>query len=136
MKGGATDQSAAALLARLAPRLQPGAFVFASLADPALAARAAPRAIATMREDEGLSVILPLDAATALGIAPAAPMRLITLGVDSALDAVGLTAAVSTALAAAGIPCNMVAGFHHDHIFLPEDRAEAAMAVLHALQHP
>lgn len=134
MTAAASDQSAAALVARLSPRLRPGAFVFASIADPEQAARATPRAIATMREDEGLSVILPLDEAAALGIDPAAPMRLITLGVDSALDAVGLTAAVSTALAAAGIPCNMVAGFHHDHIFLPEAQAEPAMAVLRALQ--
>lgn len=128
------DQSAAALVARLTPRLRPGSFVFASIADPARAARAAARAIATMREDEGLSVILPLAEAAALGLPTVQRMRLITLGVQSSLDAVGLTAAVSAALAAEGIPCNMVAGFHHDHIFIPEATSDAAMTVLRRLQ--
>jgi uncharacterized protein len=57
----------------------------------------------------------------------------ITLRVHSALDAVGLTAAVATALAAAGLSCNVVAGYHHDHLFLPYDHAETAMRVLHDL---
>lgn len=134
MTAGGADQSAQALVARLTPRLRPGSFVFASIADPALATRATPRAIATMREDEGLSVILPLAEAAALGLPSAQRMRLITLGVHSALDAVGLTAAVSAALAAEGIPCNVVAGFHHDHIFIPEGTSDAAMTVLRALQ--
>lgn len=134
MTAGPGDQTARGLVARLTPRLRPGSFVFASLSDPALATRASARAIATMREDEGLSVILPLAEAAALGIDRGNRMRLITLGVHSALDAVGLTAAVSAALAAEGIPCNVVAGFHHDHIFIPEGTSDAAMTVLRALQ--
>lgn len=134
MTGPGGDQSAAGLVARLSPRLRPGSFVFASVTDAALAARATPRAIATMREDEGLSVILPLAEAAALGLPTAQRMRLVTLGVHSALDAVGLTAAVATALAAEGIPCNVVAGFHHDHIFIPEGTSDAAMVVLRGLQ--
>ena len=51
----------------------------------------------------------------------------------SALDAVGLTAAVSTALADAGISCNVLAGFHHDHLVVPADRATDALALLSAL---
>ena len=47
----------------------------------------------------------------------------ITLGVESPLTAVGLTAAVSTALAEAGIACNVVAAMRHDHVFVPFDRA-------------
>jgi hypothetical protein len=50
--------------------------------------------------------------------------------VHSALDGTGLTAAVSAALAAAGIPCNMVAAFHHDHVFVPAAMAARALAVL------
>ena len=51
----------------------------------------------------------------------------------SALDAVGLTAVVAAALADDGIPANVVAGFHHDHVFVPVDRGRAAMLVLAAL---
>jgi hypothetical protein len=47
-------------------------------------------------------------------------MACLTLRVHSALDGVGLTAAVASALAEIGIPCNMVAAFHHDHAFVPE----------------
>jgi hypothetical protein len=60
-------------------------------------------------------------------------MRRITLRVHSALDGVGLTAAFSSELAAAGISCNVVAGYHHDHIFVPDADADRAMAALHAL---
>jgi hypothetical protein len=58
---------------------------------------------------------------------------MITLQVHSALDAVGLTAAVSSALADAGIACNVVAGYHHDHLFVPYERGEEAVAILTAL---
>ncbi|QOF70735.1 ACT domain-containing protein [Aminobacter sp. SR38] len=60
-------------------------------------------------------------------------MRRITLNVYSALDGVGLTAAVATALARHAIPCNMVAAYHHDHAFVPAARAEAALASLEEL---
>ena len=60
-------------------------------------------------------------------------MRRITLRVHSALDGVGLTAAVATALAGHGIACNMVAAFHHDHVFVPAARAEEALAILKTL---
>ena len=51
----------------------------------------------------------------------------------TALDAVGLTAAVATALAEHGIPANVIAGFYHDHLLVPEDRADDAVAVLRGL---
>jgi hypothetical protein len=53
--------------------------------------------------------------------------------VNCALDGVGLTAAVASALAGEGIPCNVVAAFHRDHIFVPSEAAERALAVLKAL---
>ncbi|MEY9903549.1 hypothetical protein ABIA44_007723 [Bradyrhizobium sp. USDA 329] len=58
------------------------------------------------------------------------PSRLITLTVHSALDAVGLLAAITARLAEAGISVNAVSAFHHDHLFVPADRADEAMAVL------
>jgi hypothetical protein len=54
----------------------------------------------------------------------------ITLGVESSLDAVGMMAAVSAALAARGISCNPVSAFLHDHVFVPWDRREDALAAL------
>ncbi len=57
----------------------------------------------------------------------------ITLTVHSSLEAVGLTAAVANTLASAGIACNVLAGFHHDHLLVPIDRVDDAMAALSRL---
>ncbi|MGI3184809.1 ACT domain-containing protein [Nioella aestuarii] len=115
----------------MAPVLDPERWHFCLATDPATAARAAP--LATFREDEGLSLILSDRDAAGLGLTTDLPMARITLTVHSALDGVGLTAAVATALAEAGIPCNMVAAFHHDHAFVPLDDAPGALAILQAL---
>ncbi len=125
MAGPVRDR--AAMIAGMSPELQPGVFVFCCNAGPAH-----PAAIATMREAEGLSQVLPLAEAQASGFDTSLPMAQITLTVNSALDGVGLTAAVSAALADAGIPCNVIAGYHHDHIFVPVALAHSAVAALRA----
>ena len=76
---------------------------------------------AIVREAEGLTLIRP---------DPAGNWARISLGVHSSLDAVGLTAALSARLAEAGISANIVAGLHHDHIFVPWDRRHDALAAL------
>ncbi|NQE64068.1 hypothetical protein E1H18_4324 [Caulobacter sp. RHG1] len=86
------------------------------------------------RESEGISLILERDAAAAAGFPVDAPMALITLNVYSALDGVGLTAAVASALAKTNIACNMVAALNHDHVFVPLDRADEAVRILLNLQ--
>ncbi|MFN6977133.1 MAG: ACT domain-containing protein [Gemmobacter sp.] len=121
------------MVAGAVPDRMPGLWVFASLADPGRAVALAPQALASFREAEGVSLILPLDVAAAEGFDTALPMACLTLRVVSALDGVGLTAAVAAALAAQGIPANVVAAFHHDHVLVPADRAEAAIAALSAL---
>lgn len=88
---------------------------------------------ATVQEDEGLTLIAPMAQLAAAGLAAQGPLARITLTIHSALEAVGLTAAVSAALAAEGISANMIAGFHHDHIFLPAHDADRAMAALRRL---
>ena len=122
------------MLALINPLLDADEVVFCTTADEALAARAWPLALGSFREAEGVSLILPRAEAEALGFPVALPMRRIELTVNSALDGVGLTAAVASALAAEGVPCNVVAAFHHDHVFVPAAKAEMALAVLKALQ--
>ncbi len=124
------------LLATMDPVLQPGRFVFAALPDvPAeVQATLLQAAVSTVREVEGLSLVLPEDVARQHGLDACLRCAWITLTVHSDLQAVGLTAAVSTALAGAGIACNVVAGLRHDHLFVPADQASAALAVLRALQ--
>ena len=120
----------AAMIAGMAPVLQPGRFVFCTTDDPQLAARAMADAVAMYRESAGVSLVLPEKAADLHGFETTLPMACITLSVQSSLEGIGLTATVSAALTEAGIPCNMVAAFHHDHVFVPEDRAAEAVAVL------
>jgi hypothetical protein len=118
-----------AMIAGMAPVPDPETYAFVTAVDPVRAA-ALPLALASFREDEGLSLILPLATARDLGFADPIPMARITLTVQSALDGTGLTAAVATALAEAQIPCNMVAAFHHDHVFVPAAMAARALSVL------
>lgn len=91
---------------------------------------------ALIREAEGLTLIAPQAVLAGMGLAPGPDMARISLTIHSALEAVGLTAAIATALAGQGISANVVAGYHHDHIFLPWDRREAAVAALRHLSGP
>lgn len=67
------------------------------------------------------------------GWRPAIAFACITLTVHSALDSVGLTALVATRLAEQQISCNVIAGYHHDHLLVPADRADDAVALLTGL---
>lgn len=127
------ERDLAGMLSGLAPRLEPGVFVFCTMEDGARAGRAIEAATAMVRESESLSLVLPAAEARRLGFRDDLPMRCITLEVNSALDGVGLTAAVATALAGRGIACNVVAGFYHDHLFVPACRAREALDALAAL---
>lgn len=127
----------ATLLATLSPRLTAGEWVFATLPHGA-AIPSGLTPIGTFREDEGFTVICRAEAAREHGLPFDATFRQITLDANSALTAVGLTAAVAAALTREHIPCNVVAAFHHDHVFVPTPCAEQALKVLIALSgaHP
>ena len=122
----------AVLLASMRPELHAGTWAWCAL--PPGTAIDGVEAIATVREAEGLSVVVAEPDALARGWPVAFRSAWITLTVHSDLAAVGLTAAFARALGDAGVPCNVVAGVHHDHLFVPVARAAEAMAALHALQ--
>jgi len=109
-----------------------GVFVFASL--PAGTNPAFLQPIATMREKEGLTVVIEETQAIKANLPVLFRAAWITLNVHSDLQAVGLTAAFATALARANISCNVMAGAFHDHLFVPIESGEEALAVLQALQ--
>jgi hypothetical protein len=89
---------------------------------------------ATIVEDEGTTSVLSVTDAERLGARPEFVAAWLTVEVRSALDAVGLTAALATALAAENIACNVLAGYHHDHLLVPVEKADRAVAVLEALR--
>lgn len=117
------------LLADLRPIADPARYVFCSVPG-GLADHLALEPCCCIREDEGLTLVIERDRAGRAGL-PAEPAFVrITLAVHSSLEAVGLMAAVARRLAAAGIPVNPVAGFYHDHLFVPEARADEALSLL------
>ncbi|KOV68798.1 acetyltransferase [Streptomyces sp. MMG1121] len=114
------------------PELNPGRYVF-TVAQGGVPSGVTP--VVTVAEQEGLTLVVPQAQADAAGLAYDYVAGWITLRVHSALAAVGLTAAVSRALADADLSCNVVAGFHHDHLFVPYEHAERAVGVLGRLAH-
>ena len=119
------------MIAGMKPRLDTQHWRFV-LVSPETAPKLLAAAIATFREDEGVTAIVPSQLADNLGLGGPDFAR-ITLMVHSDLEGVGLTATVSGALANAGIACNMVAAFHHDHAFVPANQKLDALAVLRKL---
>jgi hypothetical protein len=119
----------AQLIGSMQPEQVPGEFVFVSVPVP----RDDLDAHAMVREQDGISYVLPRAEADRIGLSYDFVAGWITLRVHSALAAVGLTAAVSTALAGAGISCNVIAGSAHDHLLVPHARTQEALRVLQAL---
>jgi hypothetical protein len=118
------------LLSGMAPHLNPGRYVFTCVPG-GVPDGVSP--VVTVAESEGLTLVVRQEEADGVGLAYDYVAGWITLRVHSALEAVGLTAAVAAVLAEAGIGCNVVAGFHHDHLFVPYDRVLAAIELLDAL---
>jgi len=113
----AGERDLARLLAALEPHLDDERYSFTATADP----RLKDADFAIVREAEGLTLIRP---------DPSGEWARISLGVHSSLEAVGLTAALSSRLAEAGISANIVAAIYHDHIFVQWERREEALAAL------
>lgn len=113
------------------PSLNEGEFVFCTVAD--LNGIPTDQIISFFKESEAFTIILPRSLADQWKLNYSFVAAWITLTVHSALDAVGLTAAFSNALSSAGISCNVVAAFYHDHIFVDKKDAERAMEVLWSL---
>ncbi|MEQ8409637.1 MAG: ACT domain-containing protein [Gammaproteobacteria bacterium] len=118
------------LLTLLQPTLLEDEFVFCTIDPVPFGELDALNPLACYHEKEGLSLLLKRTAADEAGIKYQFVSRCITLSVHSSLSAVGFTAAVSSKLAAHGIPANVIAAYYHDHVFVPADRAEIALKLL------
>jgi hypothetical protein len=117
------------LIRSMSPSVGPDVYVFLSIPS----GEPVPGGIVPImmfREAEGLTLVAPREQAEAAGLAGSFPSRMITLTVQSALEAVGFLAAITARLAEAGIAVNPVSAFHHDHLFVPEARADDAMEIL------
>lgn len=118
------------MLATLAVERRPGVFTVVAVNVPTPGLLATSHAM--VKEGELTTLVLPIAAAERAGLPVTVEMAWLTLTVQSSLEAVGLTAAFSSTLAALDIPCNVLAGYRHDHILVPVERAAEAIDALTA----
>ncbi|WP_413113518.1 ACT domain-containing protein [Thaumasiovibrio sp. DFM-14] len=117
------------MLRALLPTLQQGEYVFCTVTGE-LTQYLHLNPIASFIEAEGLTLVLHKEIASDANLHYDGVFKQITLSVHSSLNAVGLTAAVSSKLASKQISANVIAAYYHDHIFVPIDNAELALATL------
>lgn len=128
----AGEKDLAKLLGGMRPRLRDEIYVFVTVL-PGESLPPSLQPIMIFREAEGLTAIIPEAEAQEAGMGGIFRCRMITLEIHSSLEAVGFLAAITVGLASAGLGVNPVSAFHHDHLFVPADRAEEALAVLEEL---
>ena len=121
------------LLKNMKPIMLRQAYVFVSFPDGQYGDGAHLNPIGSFKEMEGYSMIIPKEKATQYNLSFDGVFKCISLQVHSSLEAVGLTAAISTKLADHGISANVIAAFFHDHVFVPESDAQKALTLL---SHP
>ncbi|MCV6622149.1 MAG: ACT domain-containing protein [Cellvibrionaceae bacterium] len=131
------ENNLSVLLSNMQPKLQKGRWVFATVGSEQLSKILQQIEISDLQgfyqESEGSSLILEEAQAKLLALECSEVFAAISLSIHSSLEAVGLTAAISGALAQAGISANVVAAFYHDHIYVPYEKAEAAMQCLEGI---
>lgn len=120
------------LLKQLKPKLNESSWVFCTVQGK-LADYVRLEPLASMQETEGLTLVLTKAVAEQANLSFDGVFQQITLQVHSSLSAVGLTAVVATKLAQHGISANVIAGFYHDHILVPESQATEAINLLKQL---
>lgn len=125
---GETDL--AKMLASLAVTRRPGVFTYIAVEIPTPGLLAAAHAV--VKEGPLTTIVLPVESAQRAGQLITVRFAWLTLSVQSSLEAVGLTAAISTRLAELDIPCNVLAGYHHDHLLVPVERVDDAIGALTA----
>lgn len=129
MSGGETNL--AKMLATLHVERRPGTYAYVQFEDRPTDLDGV---AALIEESEGTTVVAPLEIAKIRGWEVVFEAAWLTLQVHSSLEAIGLTAAVSSALGANGIPSNILAGALHDHILVPVTAADRAVAALESLR--
>lgn len=122
------------ILKTMQPKDNEGEYVFCVVND--LSAIDLRNILFFFKEQEGITIVLQKEEADLYQLDYSFIASWITLSVHSSLEAVGLTAAFSTALSNEGISCNVVAAFYHDHIFVDKKHTEIAMTILNRFSSP
>lgn len=129
----AAEENLETLLKTMKPQHNIGEYVFCVIPD--LKDFNLEEVILAFKEQEGTTVVIKKELADSLKLDYSFIASWITLTVHSSLQAIGLTAAFSNALAKNGISCNVVAAFYHDHIFVDHNDINTAMQILKDLSN-
>ena len=121
------------LISSMTPLLMNGEYVFCTFPDAQYGDYPDLEPIVSIKESEGLTLVIPIDKAEEKNLSYESIFKGITLSVHSSLDAVGLTAAFSSKLGEHGISANVIAGYYHDHIFVQKELADKAIDALSEL---
>lgn len=133
MAGMTGERDLGRILAGFSVSRRPGSYVY--VVDPP--ERFADDVVeAVVNEAEGVTFIVERSVAAAAGCDVQFEAAWLTVDVHTSLDGIGLTATMSAALLAEGIPCNVLAGFYHDHLLVPVEMADRAVAALERLRPP
>jgi hypothetical protein len=114
----------------MSPELMEGEFVFCTVPNGKYSDYQDLSPLATFIEAGGLTLVVIKESADSSGLEYESIFKCITLTVHSSLEAVGLTAAVSTKLSEHKISANIIAAYYHDHVFVPAESAETALSLL------
>lgn len=118
------------LLHALTPRLHNDLYVFCRITEGQYGDYTEANPIASFMEPEGLTLVVKKFMADELHLPYDGLFSYISLDVHSSLEAVGLTAAVSTRLSEHNISANIIAAYSHDHLFVPADKGDEALRLL------
>lgn len=123
------------ILQSLSPNLLDETYVFCTVSDAGYGDYPEAAPIATFQETEGLTLVTTQERADALSLGYEGLFSCISLQVHSSLESVGLTAVVAGKLAMYEISANMIAGYYHDHLFVPKAKASEALELLSNLNN-
>ncbi|HAZ94259.1 MAG TPA: transporter [Porticoccaceae bacterium] len=128
---GETDLKA--ILQSLSPIMLDETYVFCTVVGASYGDYAETAPIASYQENEGLTLVLTQERADIAKLGYEGLFSCISLQVHSSLESVGLTAVVAGKLAAYEISANIIAGYYHDHVFVPQAQASEAFELLRNL---
>ena len=109
---------------KLLPKIESGKFEFITTK----AVNVPKNAVAMIKETKGTTLVVPTNKTGGEIFA------LISLMNETKLTQTGITAKFSKALSDAEIPCNVFAGFYHDHILVPYHLREKAIEIISLIE--
>ena len=127
----AGEKNLTKLIRNMKPDLQHGTYVFTTV--QTTEGISITDIICLFHEKEGTTLVMERNKADELQLQYDFLAAWITLNIHSSLDATGLTAIFSSALAKFSISCNVISGYYHDHIFIAKKDEYQAIKVLQEL---